>query len=114
MVRKTKCILAGAALAALLSSAAFAQENHGKMTLLGEPLAADAPVDKVINIAADTRWANAVQDDTVKFVVGGRDFSWHFASSKFAVNLKDIAPPGTIDRDFLIYLEPNPLYNSGD
>jgi hypothetical protein len=114
MSRKTSCILAGAALAALLSGAAFSQERVGKDTLLGEPLAADQPVDKVVKIDSNTRWVNVVRDETVQFVAGGKNFSWHFATSKAAVNLKDIAPPGTIDRDLYVYLAPNPLYPAGD
>jgi len=109
MSRKTSCILVGAALAALLSSGAFAQSRSGP-SLLGEPIAAGLPVDKVITIDANTRWANVMEDDIVKFVAGGKEFSWRFASTKNSINLKDIAPPGTIDRDIRVYLAPNPLF----
>ena len=45
MSRKTISILAAAAVATALSGAAYSQERIGKVTLLGEPVSADAQVD---------------------------------------------------------------------
>ncbi len=114
MSRKTTSILAGAALAVLLSGAAYSQEHLGTDTLLGEPIPADGPVDKVVNITANTRWVNALQNESVKFIVGGNSFAWHFPIDKNSVNLKEIAPPGTIDRDLYVYIVPDPFYLHGE
>jgi len=112
MSRKSVCMLAGLTLAAAVSGAALAQERSGRDSLLGEPVG-NGPVDKVVTIDANTRWVNAEQDQTVKFIAGGREFTWHFGPNKFAVNLKDIAPAGTVDRNIYVYLSPDLSYSSG-
>ena len=55
MSRKSIGILAAAAAAALLSGAAFSQERFGAAALLGDPLPADGPVDKVVTSGAIDR-----------------------------------------------------------
>jgi hypothetical protein len=107
--------IAGTVAAALISGSALA-EPVGLDTLLGEPAAADVPVDKVIMIEPGTRWVNVTQDDTVKFIVHGnsgaeKSFAWHFASPRFAVDLSQIAPQGMIDRSVIAYLASDPLYD---
>ena len=114
MSRKTISILAAAALATALAGAAYSQERIGKDTLLGEPIPADGPVDKVVNISANTRWVNVAQNESVKFIVGGTTFAWHFPIDKNSVNLKDIAPSGTVDRDLYVYVTPDPFYLHGE
>ena len=114
MLRKTTGILAGAVLAALISGAAYPAVQVGQDTLLGESVSAESMIDKVVRIDAGTRWVNAVQNETVKFIVGGTTFAWRFPSERFAVNLKDIAPAGTVDRDIYVYLAPDSRYSSGD
>jgi len=107
--------IAGAVAAIVLSGSALA-EPVGLETLLGEPAAADTPVDKVITIEPGTRWVNVTQDDTVKFIVHGnsgaeKSFTWHFASPRFAVDLSQIAPQGMIDHSVLAYLAHDPLFD---
>jgi len=85
----------------------------GTGTLLGEAIPDGAPVDKVVRVDAKTRWVNAVGNESVKFLLGDREFSWRFPDKRLSVNLKEIAPAGSIDRDLYIYLRPDPLYNSG-
>jgi len=107
--------MTGAVVAALFSASAFA-EPVGLATLLGEPAAADVPVDKVVRIEPGTRWVNVNQDDTVKFIVRGNSgaensFAWHFASPRFAVDLRQIAPQGMIDHPVVAYLASDPLYD---
>jgi hypothetical protein len=46
--------------------------------------------------------------------VGGSEFSWRFDTSRSVVNLKDIAPSGTIDRNIYVYLAPDPGNSFGD
>ena len=114
MSRKTISILAAAALATALSGAAYSQERIGKDTLLGEPVSADAQVDKVVNVNANTRWVNVVQNENVKFIVGSKTFAWNFQSPRPSVNLKDIAPAGTVDRNLIVYLTPDSTFGSNE
>jgi len=111
---KGTAIRTAAAVAALLASACgLAAAGVGRDTLLGEALPNGAPVDKVVRIDAKTRWVNAVGNESVKFLLGNREFSWRFAGNRTAVNLKEIAPAGLVDRDLYIYLQRDPLYTSG-
>ena len=114
MSRKSTGILVAAAAAALMSGAAGADEHFGYSTLLGDPLPADSAVDKVVKIDANTRWVNVLQNESVKFVAGNTTFSWRFPTDMAAVNLKDIAPSGAVDRDLYVYLAPDNLTTSGD
>jgi len=85
----------------------------GTGTLLGEAVPNEAPVERVVRIDGNTHWVNAVGNESVKFLLGDREFSWRFPDNRAAVNLKEIAPAGSIDGDFYIYLKRDPLYNSG-
>jgi heavy-metal resistance protein CzcE len=114
MSRKLTGILAAAALASSLSGAVFADEHFGYATLLGDPLPADGPVDQVVKVDGSTRWVNVLQNESVRFVVGSTTFAWRFPVDRAAVNLKDIAPSGVIDRDLYVYVAPDNLYTSGD
>jgi hypothetical protein len=114
MSRKTISILAAAALATALSGAAYSQERFGKDTLLGESIPADGQVDKVVKVDANTRWVNVVQNENVKFIVGSKTFAWHFQSLRNSINLKDIAPAGTVDRNIIVYLTPDLTYSTSE
>ena len=114
MSRKTISILAAAAIATALSGAAYSQERIGKDTLLGDSIPADSQVDKVVNVDANTRWVNVVQNENVKFIVGSKTFAWHFQSPRPSVNLKDIAPAGTVDRNVVVYLTPDLTYSTSE
>ena len=114
MSRKSTGILVAAAVAALMSGAAFSDEHYGYATLNGDPLPADGPVDQVVKVDSNTRWVNVLQTESVRFVVGSTTFAWRFPIDKAAVNLKDIAPSGAIDRDLYVYLAPDNLTSSGD
>ena len=101
-----------AATASLLSGPAFAQAG-ARVELLGTPMSAEGPANRVIRIDPNTRSANAVENETVKFVVrtssgAERTFAWRFTTPFFAVDLSKIAPPGVIDRSLFIYLAPDP------
>ena len=114
MSRKLTGILAAAALASALSGAAFADDHYGYATLNGDSLPADGPVDQVVKIDSSTRWVNVLQNESVRFVVGSTTFAWRFPVDRAAVNLKDIAPSGAIDRDLYVYVAPDNLFTSGD
>jgi len=114
MSRKTISILTAAALATALSGAAYSQERVGKDTLLGDSIPADSQVDKVVKVDANTRWVNVVQNENVKFILGSKEFAWHFQSPRPSVNLKDIAPAGTVDRNLIVYLTPDSTFGSNE
>ena len=112
--KKLTGILAAAAVAGLLSGAAWSDNHYGYNTLNGDPLPADSAVNKVVRIDANTKWVNVLQNESVKFVAGNTTFAWRFPTDMAAVNLKDIAPPGAIDRDLYVYIAPDNLSTSGD
>jgi len=114
-VMKGIAIRTAAALVHLFATTACgpAAAAVGTDTLLGEAVPNGAPVDKVVRIDAKTRWINAIGNESVKFLLDDREFSWHFPGNRAAVNLREIAPAGSIDRDLYIYLQRDPLYSSG-
>ena len=103
-----------AIVAVVMAAACGSASAMGMSSLLGEPQTNGTPVDKVLRIDATTPWLNATGNDRVKFLVGDKEFSWHFADNRPAVNLREIAPPGYLDRDLFVYLQPDPTYASGD
>ena len=56
-----------------------------------------------------------VGGDVVRFERGGRAFGWAFNVSPivpmFALN--QVAPPGMLDHEVLVYVEPDPRYYIG-
>jgi hypothetical protein len=103
---------ASIALAAMLA-AGTAAAAVGRDTLAGEPLPQGTPVDRIVRIDQNTPWVNAAGGESLKFMLGDRELSWRLPDNRWAINLKEIAPAGSIDRDLYIYLQANPLYESG-
>lgn len=88
-----------------------------RIDLLGMPVIDDSAMlqgSRTITITPDTRWVNVTGGDTVRFVAGGRSFAWNFqvGSTVAVFDLKEIAPPGTLARPVLVYVAPNPVYNT--
>jgi hypothetical protein len=74
--------------------------------LLGSPAPARA-ADYTVHIASDTRYVNVKLGDTVKFVAGGKEFTWIFDSENaWAVDLAEIAPAGMLERGVIAYVSP--------
>jgi endonuclease YncB( thermonuclease family) len=71
-----------------------------------------ANADRHIVIKPDTKWANVDDGDTVEFQVGGKSFTWHFATlrGESAFELSKIAPEGIDVRNIIVYVGANPLY----
>lgn len=72
--------------------------------------------DRTIVLDADTKWVNVTGGETIRFVAGGKSFSWLFdtysASPVFELN--QIAPAGMLDdRSIKVYVAADPLYTSG-
>lgn len=103
--------LASAALAVLVSACATVTPRQD---LVGMSVPVHAATH-TITITPDTRHVNVVGGDVVRFESGGRVFAWDFNVSPivsvFALN--QVAPPGMLDHEVLVYVLPDPRYNEG-
>ena len=68
--------------------------------------------DRDVAVDASTRWVNVTNGQTVRFTVGGRQFTYVFDAwpSTDSVPLSAIAPKGVTVPDVRVYIAPNPLY----
>ena len=79
----------------------------------------DESVDRTITLDAGTRWVNVTGGETVRFVLGGKGFSWRFDmygsfSPVLVFELREIAPAGILgDRAIKVYVSPDPRQTSG-
>jgi hypothetical protein len=100
---------------ALLASCASRPHVYSRIDLLGDP-APVAGATETIVISPDTKWVNVTGGDTVKFVVGDKEFAWNFSGpvsiSSFALN--QVAPTGILQREVVVYVAPDPRYIGGD
>jgi hypothetical protein len=77
-----------------------------RIDLLGSPATSTA-ADYTVHIAPDTKYVNVKLGDTVRFVAGGKEFTWFFdAENVWAVDLAQIAPTGMLERSFIAYVSP--------
>ncbi len=69
-------------------------------------------VDRTVQVGAETRWVNVMQDEVVRFVAGDRAFDWRFAThTQTPIDLSQIAPAGfAVGSNPTIFVAPNPLY----
>ncbi|MFC3458047.1 MULTISPECIES: CzcE family metal-binding protein [Massilia] len=105
--------MASAGLAASLL-AACAGPVTPRQDLVGTPVPQTAATRTVV-ITPETRYVNVVGGDVVRFERGDRAFGWSFDVSPivavFALN--QVAPPGMLDHEVLVYVEPDPRYYIG-
>lgn len=80
--------------------------------LLGDPVPTAAAMRSVV-ITPDTRWVNVTGGETVNFVVDDKSFAWSFnvARTVSAFALNQIAPPGLLGREVMVYVDPDPRYH---
>lgn len=99
---------------ALLSACAHRNIEH-PVSFLGDP-APVAIATETIVIRPDTKWVNVTGGDTIRFVVGDKDFAWAFnvAGSVMSFDLNRVAPPGVLDHRVVAYIAPDPRYIGGD
>jgi hypothetical protein len=80
--------------------------------LLGDPVPPYAAMRSVA-ITPDTRWVNVTGGETVKFIVDDKTFAWSFnvaqTVSSFALN--QVAPPGVLGKEVMVYVDPDPRYH---
>jgi len=104
--------LAALAVAAALGATVPAFANHpaaaGKY---GTPVHAGS-ADRTIVIDPDAKWVNVNRNETVRFVVGDKSFTWRFDTlNQSAVDLDKIAPAGMLDRPIKAYVGPDPMHD---
>jgi hypothetical protein len=103
-----KTVIAVLACIGLGACAPLSPPNYPR-DLLGT--AVDLPgAQRTIVIRPDTRWANVVGGEIIRFVVDGREFAWSFDGPARSLDLQQVAPPGVLGRSVIVYIEPNPLY----
>lgn len=70
---------------------------------------------RTIAITPATRSVYVTGGDVVRFVAAGHEFVWDFQVSPIiaVLPLGQIAPPGMLERDVLVYVTPDPLYHEG-
>jgi hypothetical protein len=106
---KSKPLLSIAA-TLILSAAALssvAERNDGSP--YGDPAQSSATTREIL-IDPNTRYVNVKQGEIVNFDVGGKTFAWHFNGKPDAraFDLRDIAPPDTLDRPVTVYVAADP------
>lgn len=110
-----KKLAGAAAVAALCASvlppAVQAQEPTGGGADYGMLVAQDTPA-RVVTIDAKTSSVNVEDGETVKFIVRGKSFVWHFDiyPDNSTVELSRIAPAGIDAQGVTVYIDGNPLY----
>ena len=65
--------------------------------------------DRVISVTSNTRWVNVNENETVRFVVGEKNFAWQFNGSRSVFHLADIAPAGLVSPSINVYVGADPL-----
>jgi hypothetical protein len=101
-------------IAGAFAAAAPAFANHPAASPnLGTPVH-DESTDRDIVLDAGTKWVNVTGGETIRFVVGGKSFSWRFDTYSISpvFDLDKIAPAGMLDgRSIKVYVSPDPLYS---
>jgi hypothetical protein len=77
--------------------------------LYGTP-AEPSSARRTIVIGPDTRYVNVTEGDIIKFVAGDQTFAWEFdtALTVRSFDLKEVAPPGTLDHTVTAYIAVGP------
>jgi hypothetical protein len=101
------------ALAAAFAVPAFAAQPAASSNY-GTPVHA-GQADREIRLDPATRWVNVQQNETVRFVVGGQNFTWRFDTlGTPTFDLNQVAPAGMLGgAPITVYVAPDPHYIGG-
>ncbi|MGJ7917828.1 CzcE family metal-binding protein [Massilia sp. LXY-6] len=102
-----------AAAMGIASSAATACTLEQALSFLGTVAPAQSPADEVITITDTTPYVNVSGGSTVRFVAGGRSFTWRFQTGAAHIvpfDLERIAPRGFLNHRVVVYVADDPLY----
>lgn len=95
----------------VIAAPAFA--NHPPASPdLGSPVH-DASASRIVTLDSSTKWVNVTGGETIKFVAGGKSFSWSFDTYGTApvFDLDRIAPADVLSgRTIKVYVAPDPAY----
>lgn len=71
---------------------------------------------RTIVITPGTRYVNVEGGEVIRFVVGNKEFGWHFNGAIMirSFSLNDVAPPGTLDHPVEAFVAPDPKYIDGE
>ena len=96
---------------ALLAGTAQAAAPSGGAADFGSLVAASAAT-RVITLTPATRYVNVDDGETVRFVSGTQNFTWHFDTypGVTSVNLSTLAPAAAALHGVRVYVGGNPLY----
>jgi hypothetical protein len=103
-------LLAGAVFAS--SGAHAVNLNHGADYYGTLDTGAAANQGRTVKIDANTRYVNVTDGDTVRFVSGGKSFTFTFNAwnNVDSVDLAALAPAGVSVPKVRVYIAQNPLY----
>jgi hypothetical protein len=106
---KSKPLLSITATLVLFAAAVPSVSEINGGSPYGGPAQSSAAVREIL-IDPNTRYVNVEQGETVNFHVGGKTFAWHFNGrpGARAFDLRDIAPPDTLDRPVTVYVAADP------
>jgi Heavy-metal resistance protein CzcE len=90
----------------VLGATSIAASASFSPNLIGEPAKA-TPFGRTIVINSDTKWANVMQGETIKFVANGHEFSVTFNGVAAPVDLQQLAPAGALDHKVQVYVASN-------
>ncbi|MEO7496060.1 MAG: CzcE family metal-binding protein [Massilia sp.] len=98
-------------LSVALASSACATGMSGNSDDFGSAVA-DSAAERSITITSSTRYVNVVNGQTVKFILGGQSFTWHFDTwpSISVIDFARIAPANVQTGAIKVYVEPSPRY----
>lgn len=105
-------LLASAAVATTAAHAAPAHDGADYGTLV---TGAAAGTGRPLVIDAHTRWVNVTNGETVRFDVGGQQFTYAFNTydNVNSIDLASIAPAGVSVPNVRVYIAPSARYVAG-
>ncbi len=106
---KTKLFFLRMVTVALSAASMYSNAATLPNKLLGEPVP-PTTASRTIVIDSSTKYVRVQGGETVKFVVGDREFAWHFDGPEGPFDLRQIAPAGALARKLPAYVSANPLY----
>ncbi|MDB5858340.1 MAG: CzcE family metal-binding protein [Ramlibacter sp.] len=98
-------------LAALGLFAAMAAHAAVPTRLLGD-VVSPTEASRTIRIDPATRYVNVYRGETIRFLANGQQFGYFFdgAPGEASFDLRQVAPPGTLDHRVVAYISRDP-YN---
>lgn len=96
----------------ILAGSLQAAEPDGQKDFYGKYVTL-AVADREIVVTSSTKWVNVTNGETVRFVIAGKTFAWHFDTWRDAdsVELSTIAPKDINAPNIRVYVARNPRYS---